>query len=638
MRKVVAALVAGTMALAACGGDASNRPRPPPAAALAPAKPPGTAPAVPPVDASPLATPSGLLLTARVSHPARAIDLLAPALGSLGSFLRGFDAAALGQLAVGAPVGAVLDLEQPIDVAIVHEPGKADTDVLIAASAQLVDAPMTREAFEQHFTLVPIAGGMLRLRAREPAADGPKPMPCAIAPNDNSASGRLVCAGDESALRVLAPYLARTLARSTSTADLRVELFVDEAVSTFDHDDDSAGADASTMVKLLGRQFLHDVSSLVLESGFDGSEADATLTVRMATGTSPLTRALLSHATPNGPPPEMFERLPQESAAGWYARGPDARDVQPLRTVFASSFRTFMTDAGYAKADADSLATLLGRMFFDGGAWTVGAGHRLDPALAAVEAYVAGGHNDQAIRAKARAALQGWVIAGVDEPPQKWIDGVRTLVTLDNVKTAAKPKQAEDLPRESTKLVLTPMLASLGLPAGTLHVECRATPSAAWLAAQKKSVGHETPALAHTTHVFVVPDGAMTWFAVSENPVLAATQAIATLAIGGRSGQLRARRDLDGLRGETTSAGGFLSIAETAMLKVGGGSDDELRSARGVLEGLTSLTSGGMTPVPISVVSTAKPGGPNEGGTLAVHLRVPASVVTELSGAAGRLF
>src|SRR5208282_4489527 len=101
---------------------------------------------------------------------------------------------------------------------------------------------------------------------------------------------------------------------------------------------------------------------------------------------------------------------------------------------------------------------------------------------------------------------------------------------------------------------------------------------------------------------------------------------------------LKARRDLDELRAETTSAGGFLSIAESAMLKVGGGSDEELRAARGVLQGLTALTSGGMTPIPILITSTPKPGGPSEGGTLAVRLRVPASVVTELSGAAGKLF
>jgi hypothetical protein len=81
-----------------------------------------------------------------------------------------------------------------------------------------------------------------------------------------------------------------------------------------------------------------------------------------------------------------------------------------------------------------------------------------------------------------------------------------------------------------------------------------------------------------------------------------------------------------------------MSIAEAAMMKVGGGSDDELRSAHGVLQGLASLTSGGATPVALLVVSTAKAGGPGDGGTLSMRLRVPASVVADLSGAIGKLF
>jgi hypothetical protein len=568
------------------------------------------------------------------------MQLLAPVLGGLGTLLQGFDSTALAQLAVGAPVGGVIDLEQPIDVAVVHQSDATDLGVLIAGSAQLVDSPTTREAFESHFSLVPIAADMLRLRPREAASDGQKPTPCLIAPADNSASGRLICAGDELALRTLAPYLARTLARAPSVADLRVELFAGEGESVFAHgDDDPDGTDfTSLFAKTFGRPFVHDIASLVLEAGFDGTEGDSTVTMRLATATSPLTRALLSHASPDGPPPPLFERLPLETGTGWYARGADPRDLEALRDVLASSLRTFLVDDGQPQAAADAVVALLSRSFLTGGAWTVGAGHRLDPALAAVDAYVASDSKGDLARAKARAALQGWVVAGVDEPPQKWIAAAQTLVVLDRIKTVVNVKPGAEPAKESTSLVITATPASLGLPSGTLHVEARSTPSPAWVAAQRKSGSHAISSSAHTIHVFVVPDGATTWFALSENPGMAAVEVRASLSTSAASAQVKSRRDLDVLRGEATSAGGFLSIAELAMMKVSEGDSEDLQATREVLQALGSVTSGGTVPIPILVVSTPNPGGPDAGGAVSMRVRLPANVIADLSGTASRLF
>jgi hypothetical protein len=557
------------------------------------------------------------------------LQLLVPALGSLGTLLQGFDAAALAQLAVGAPVGPVLDLDQSLDIAVAHERGATDADPLVAASAHLVDGPATREAFEKHFVLVPVAGGMLRLRTREASDDGNKPFPCLIAPSDQASPGRLICAGSEGALHALAPYLASAPAPAASTADLRLELFVHEAVAAFDHDDDSADtADASfAFGKALGRQFLGDVSSLVLETGFDGSEADTTLTTTFATVNSPLSRAILSHASPNGRPPGIFERLPNDSAAAWYARGADVRDLEPLREALAPSLRTFMVEDGYTDGDVTRAEAVLGRLFLGGGAWVLAAGHRVDSAAAALDAYVAAGRTGESARAKARASLQGWVVVGIDDAPQKWTEGARTLADLDASKQPLK-----------RALRVTPVQASLRLPTGTVHLEAETNPNVSRASAQKKPGGHGTPAVAHTMHVFVVPDVSSTWVALAEDPALAAAEIRAVLSPG-PAGTLRVRPNLDSLRAEPTSAGGFISISEMAMLKLGeGGSDDELRSAHGVLQALASLPSGGTTPIPITVVSTPKAARSGAGGTVSVRVRVPASVVAELSGTMSRLF
>jgi hypothetical protein len=234
--------------------------------------------------------------------------------------------------------------------------------------------------------------------------------------------------------------------------------------------------------------------------------------------------------------------------------------------------------------------------------------------------------------------LQGWVVAGVDEPPQKWITAAQTLVVLDRIKTVVNVKPGAEPAKESTSLVITATPASLGLPSGTLHVEARSTPSPAWLATQRKLGGQVTSSSAHTIHVFIVPDGATTWFALSENPGMAAAEVRASLSTSAATAQLRSRRDLDMLRGEATSGGGFLSIAELAMTKVSEGDGEDLQAAREVLQALGSVTSGGSVPIPIFVVSTPSPGGPGAGGAVSMRVRVPASVITDLSGAASRLF
>jgi hypothetical protein len=142
----------------------------------------------------------------------------------------------------------------------------------------------------------------------------------------------------------------------------------------------------------------------------------------------------------------------------------------------------------------------------------------------------------------------------------------------------------------------------------------------------------------HTIHVFVVPDGATTWFALSENPGMAAVEVRASLSTSAASAQLKSRRDLDVLRGEATSAGGFLSIAELAMIKISEGNGEDLQVARDVLQALGSVTSGGTIPIPVFLASMPSPGGPGAGGAVSMRVRVPASVITDLAGAASRLF
>jgi hypothetical protein len=224
----------------------------------------------------------------------------------------------------------------------------------------------------------------------------------------------------------------------------------------------------------------------------------------------------------------------------------------------------------------------------------------------------------------------------VEEPPQRWIDGVRELVKYDAVKPTGKPRRKHDAQKESTKLFLSPVPVALQLPAGTLHVEARVTQNQAWLAAQAKAKTKvKDPVLPHTVHFFIVPDGARTWFSAAEDASLAASEVRESLAAAPGTGTLASRRDLDGLRAMPASTAGFVSVASLATWLSSNASDEGLRRARESLAGLASLTNGGGTPVPLSLSAMPKSGG---GGDVRMRVVFPIQIAVGVAASPHSIF
>jgi hypothetical protein len=297
-----------------------------------------------------------------------------------------------------------------------------------------------------------------------------------------------------------------------------------------------------------------------------------------------------------------------------------------------------MGEEGYTPAQLDTQLAPYQALLLTGGPWAIAAGHKLDASRAALDAYAAG-PKTAAARANARAAMQGWVVAVVEEPAQKWIDAIGTIVRTDETKPAGKVHRTHDPSKETTRLKLTPLPAGLQLPPGTLHVEARVVQSQAWLAAQKKAKKPVTdPVIPHTTHLLVVPDGARTWLALAEDPALAAAQVRSSLSSAPDAGTLKARADLDALRVEPASVGGYLSVASLAMLLASDSSDEGLRKARDMLQGLASLTGGGQTPVPLTLTIAPRAGGPASGGDLRMHVVLPLKIPLEIAASPHSIF
>jgi hypothetical protein len=592
-------------------------------------------------------TPDGLSATLHLSHPKATADELASLLGSspwlalLGTKL---DAGELATMAAGAPVGPLLDLDQPMDFAI-SDIDSDDRRPMMAGAAILTNPEAARETLARYFTLEPTFPGIVRLQPRDDAPDGATPRPCMMALSASSVT-RLVCGLDKSSLLHLGPYLTRTMPGIASGADLRFEVFMhgvhlprsgETRVLTAGGSvvvDGGAPDPSDEMVNALFDKMSEDLGSLVIEASTDGLALDLRMTAAFASATSPLTRALVGQGIPDPLPPAACARLPGDTSLAWYSRGAARADLAPLKDAVLASLAQWLTDDGYSPAEIEAQTAPIRQMVLTGGPWVLGGGFRVDAARTALDAYVAGRSTTLAARNRARAAMQGWILAEVDEPSQAWIDSIRALVKIDAKKPSGKPLRTHKPQRDSTSLVVVPLPATLKLPDGTLHVEIRTTPNAKWLAAQPRKPP-PVPSPPRTQHLFIVPDGSRTWMAIAEDPALAAAEVRAALDPAAPPARAGGTGPLETI---ARSGGGFVTLAALAMALADDASDEDLHKTRDALTSLSAMPSGGREPVPFALIGTPSAAGAASGGEVTFRILLPIALMARATAASPPIF
>ena len=606
-----------------------------PAPTVAPTAPPAPTPVAsalpppePPPDVSPLPEPAGLEATVHLAHPRASFDRIAGLIKPLAMFFGGgkLDLETLIDKAAGAHVGAIIDLDQPIDLAFTDV--DPDGGVKVAASGVLPDLATARGMLEREFLWKPIGSGVVRLELRPDMADDDSKKTCMVLPAPGGS--RLVCGDATDSVERLGPYLARTMTRLKATDDLRVEVFPRQIKAAKDdadsHSSFRSSDPADKVLEELTGKMADDVASVVFGVSFDGTTVDFRTHAKFAATTSPLSRALVGLGAP-GAPPAAFDHLPGDAFFASYGRGATAADLEPLRRVLVGGLRDFNLRDGYSAEQNDAVIAPLQKVLFTGGPWVLAFGNPPDRARSALDAYIDGGKTTQAARVKARIGSSGWMVAGVEEPASAWTSAVRALVAADAVKPAHKPQTKRPVEHMSTHLYVTPVPAALRLPAGTLHVELRTAPNPVWVAANPRPsswlVDSYPP---HTEHVFIVPDGARTWLAGSEDPALAAMKAKAALSGAPASGTLASRADLAAFRAIPASVAGFAAVTAFASMVSDGATDSDLRRARKVLDGLSRMTNAGSTPVPWTLGATAAPG---TAGDVQIRVLFPVSIALE---------
>ncbi|WP_437743641.1 hypothetical protein WMF39_00740 [Sorangium sp. So ce1504] len=580
--------------LTACAG--APAPQRAPVAPLLAAPRPAVAPAG--AAAQPASAPAELAFVLRIAHPKRTWANAAQLLPSsaLVFTMGSTDPTKMLEPAVGPDLAGIVDLDRPLDVAFLGTTGDHAVASLSVAEQEvprLADRFVLKE-IEEHPGLLRVE----RARDADPDEEAP-PWACAFDPGERRDGARLLCGTDMGDIEAAAAYLVQVVARKPLDADARIELSertlrqaVEEASAAGDADEDDGRAGA--LGEELAAGFLRDIERLNVDLTWGRADVEVGLTLRFASRRSPLTLAFVPAAAQDAAPPPAFFRLPADTAVAFHTQGASRAELAPLRASVFKALRDDMIDDGYDEARLDQVLDRLGKLAFTGGPLVVGAGANGAAAEKALAAYQRDKGAPRAGKA-ARLALQGWVLASVEEPAQTWISGVKELLQrgdeLDKFKRSAPKDGARKDDEDEQNTTHAFVRAPATLPAGTLHVELRSRP-----------LTKGAPP-AHTTHLYVVPAGQRTWLGISEDDAALVARLRVAVDPGRDEGTLGAAPDMDVLRRRGTLAGGLFSLAGLALLSANGDTPEALDEAAKDLAALAALPARGGVATPLAVTS-----------------------------------
>jgi hypothetical protein len=640
-------------AMAACGGVP---PAPQAPTTSQPPQPTASATPPPPPDLSAVPDPQSLVAAVRLAKPGASLSL-----AKVWSRLPVPGADRVTELMTSDALGPLVDLDQPIDLAVALAGGDAIPRPVVAASAAIKNPDRARATLAERYKLVPGPNGATLIHGLGQAHDSSDDSgggfgddterSCELAPAFGSAPVRLVCGLNAQSLAELTPWLTRTATRAAPGADLHADLhlaplrpFVARqrrllplALGTVLGSQSLGKAPVRELLtSAVGEavDFVTDIDSTALDLTLADTGARASATLAMASTTSVFARLAVSHPERSGPVPPIFWQLPGDADAGGFHRGIDDADVALVRELLLQA-----TSAGFAAIgikDADRKAVLdavtkmpvLAPTAYASGIDAAAVRKAMDAC------HALGGHGERAERLEARRAaidaLRGWRIAVLHDPAGQMPGAMRDLVAaLGRPGIAAALRAQSKDAQPPLSLRGEPMPKDAGLPAGSVmyRLEISDGPAAddARPADNKRPPAVAKPSV---THVAIVPDGPRTWVGLGSD----ASLVVAKLAVslGATGSKLSGRSDLEALRTESVGAGGFFSNRGLSeMFALGALNEGALGSASAAYERAARVPDQGASAIVFSVRAQASGGRPAAVATL----QVPAAAVEGLVGA-----
>jgi hypothetical protein len=544
-------------------------------------------------------------------------------------------------------LGAIVDLDRPIDFAITVAGAGTHPSTAVGTSAAVRDLEAAKATLGEHHKLVAGPNGALLIEklATRPhpgdpggdSSDDDGSRACEIAPAYGDGAFRLVCADDAKELATLGPWLTRGATRETSTYDAHVDLRMQPLRTTITAERRLFSVLLGTVLGgRLGLTNVRDVASAVggdlvdfgmdldtasLDVALSDPGAAATLTLRLSGSSSLFGRLLTANADRNAPPPASFWQLPADTDLAVFNRGIDPGMLARGRDLLLKLVGDALAEDGLKDADRHAVVDALGAIVASP-PMVYGSGVDADGVRKATDA--AKGLSDRATPAEQNAAdlaelraVLGWRILEIDEPATVKIDAMKALSAA-----LARPGVAAAYHGRSLAIRSAPLPKGSPLPKGTEHFTIEVPLSSARVYATPGVKAAPAPKPLGL-EVFMVPDGSRSWIGVGADPSLVAAKLAAS--VGGSGDTLAAKPELASMKDTLMGAGGFLSARATELVA------SELAAIRGPgdLENLAAFLEGsphqGQTPIPFSL--TAPAAAP---GTAVATLQVPRGTVDDV--------
>jgi hypothetical protein len=660
----VGLVACGAVGLVACGGQAPA----PQAPALARSSAPAPAP---PPDLSPVPDPPALVLSARIVRPGASLATV-----HAWSKLPMPQAEQVTELVTGEALGPLVDLDQPIDVAVALGGSSARAmQPMAAVSVALKDAEAARALLSEHFKLVPAENGVSLIQGlgRAPrkekddaddeddngGGEGGERV-CELAPAFGAAPVRLICGWHPRALVELGPWLTRTATRSPTKSDLHVDLrmqpvrpiileqkrFLGVLLGGVLGARPGASGEREVASSIAGdvADFASDLDSAALDMTLGDAGANASLLLKLAGNASAAGRVVTAHPERTGPAPATFWQLPADADFAFFQRGTDEAEIARVRDLVIKAAGGVLGDQGFKEADRKAVLDALAKVA-SSAPMAYASGLDVAAARKALAAEKAAASRPESERAEARRVaaetLLGWRVLEVDEPATRATGILKELAAAwarPGVSAAYRAKNDGPAP----VLRAIPVAKGASLPAGSVHYAIEVHPFDGAEGGKARSEEKDKPKKAPgptkpvAVHLLVVPDGARTWIGVAGDEALAIAKLAAALKPAGASpaqgdASLSSRAELAALKAGPVGSAGFFTLrglAEMATLSavLSGG------SLGGVTEGLdeaAQMPGQGLVAIPFSV--TAQAGGP-PAATLAA-LQVPRGAIEDVVAA-----
>lgn len=540
--------------------------------ALGPATP--ARPVAPPKPEAAPRAPDDLALLVRINDAEQlmreVVSILPPSAAAAAAIL---DPNRLLVLLLGERLGSVVDLAQPMDLASLG----SNTPSFVVSMAVKQDA----EAKLGEGLVLREEGNLLHIgKPADAYGAAARLNACAFTPAVGRAPTRLVCATDEASLKAGAPYLARNVAAEPLDADARFTL---PGKTLREKHDGAAKAVSEAAGAKLGNDlvetFLEEIERVDADLRFSGSDLEVGLDLRLSARESMLARAIVPRSQPAAPP-DAFYRLPGDAIVALHTTGALPADIAPLRKAIAENIEATLVLDGYKAEKTRVLREQIEALLLTGGPLVLGAGvaggrDGADKALAALDGGTAGPTKpaDEArAEAQARSALAPWVMIEVDEPAEKWMQGLRDIVRrAEDADKTRTPGSRSSTPRDPdgdhVDLKIGTVAPALQLPKDALHLEVLLVPRTKGKRPMRKA------------HLLVVPKAATTWIGYSDD--LAAIAARLRLALDDATevGTLAKSADATSLRARPALGAGLVSLGGFGHLTAKTRTAEELRSA-----------------------------------------------------------